>query len=68
LLNAVMAMYEGAQTVVQTAQGDSKAYVVKVQLHQDPLLCETVMEVITQELLQGSLIRRTTKSLNIRHY
>jgi len=26
LVNAVMAMYEGAQTVVRTAEGDSKAF------------------------------------------
>ena len=33
LLKAVMAMYEGAQTVVRTT-GDSKAFNVKVGLHQ----------------------------------
>ena len=30
----VMAMYEGAQTVVRTTEGDSKAFNVKVGLHQ----------------------------------
>ena len=32
-MKAVMAMYEGAQTVVKTT-GDSKAFSVKVGLHQ----------------------------------
>jgi len=30
LVKAVMAMYEGAQTVVRTTEGDSKAFKVKV--------------------------------------
>ena len=34
LVKAVMAMYEGAQTVVRTTEGDSKAFKVKVGLHQ----------------------------------
>ena len=29
-MNAVMGMYEGAQTVVRTTEGDSKAFNVKV--------------------------------------
>ena len=33
-VKAVMAMYEGAQTVVRTTEGDSKAFNVKVGLHQ----------------------------------
>ena len=34
-MKAVMAMYdEGAQTVVRTTEGDSKAFNVKVGLHQ----------------------------------
>ena len=33
LVKAVMAMYEGAQTVVRTTEGDSKAFNVKVALH-----------------------------------
>ena len=32
-MKAVMAMYEGAQTVVRTAEGDNKAFSVKVGLH-----------------------------------
>ena len=32
LVKAVMAMYEGAQTVVRTTEGDSKAFNVKVGL------------------------------------
>ena len=55
LVNAVMAMYEGAhaQTVVRTA--DSKAFNVKIGLHQgsvlSPLLFVMVMEIITREQL-----------------
>ena len=30
-----MVMYEGAQTVVRTTEGDSKAFNVKVGLHDD---------------------------------
>ena len=47
-MKAVMAMYEGAQTVVRTTEGDSKAFNVKVGLHQgsvfSPVLFVTVME------------------------
>jgi len=49
-----MAMYEVAQTVVRTTEGDSKAFDVNVGLHQwsvlSPLLFVTVMEIITTEL------------------
>ena len=51
LVKAVMAMHEGAQTVVRTTEGDSKAFNVKVGLHQgsvlSPLLFVTVMEMIS---------------------
>jgi len=54
LVHAIMAMYEGAQTVVTTTEGDSKAFHVKVRLHQgsvlSPLLFVIVMEIITREL------------------
>ena len=33
LVNAVMTMYAGAQTVVRTTEGDSKAFNAKVGLH-----------------------------------
>ena len=52
-----MAMHEGAQTVVRTTEGDSKAFNVKVGLHQgsalSPLLFVTVMEMISRELRAG---------------
>ena len=38
LVKEVMAMYEGAQTVVRTTEGDSKAFNVKVGLHQGSVL------------------------------
>jgi len=33
LVNAVIVMYEGAQTVVRTVEGDSKAFNMKLGLH-----------------------------------
>jgi len=55
LVHAVTAMYEGAQTVVRT--GDSKAFNVKVGLHQgsvlSPQLFVIVMEMISRELREG---------------
>jgi len=57
LVKAVMVMYEGAQTVVITTEGDSKAYNVKLGLHQgsvlSPLLFVIVMEMISRELRAG---------------
>jgi len=57
LVKAVMAMYEGAQTVVRTTEGDIKAFNVKVGLHQgsvlSPLLFVIVMEMISGELQAG---------------
>ena len=54
LVKTVMAMYEGAQTVVRTTEGDSKAFNVKVGLHQgsvlSPLLFVVVMGMISREL------------------
>jgi len=45
---------EGAQTVVRTTEGDSKAFNVKVGLHQgsvlSPVLFVIVMEMISREL------------------
>jgi len=57
LVKAVMVMYESAQTVVRTTEGDSKAFNVKVGLHQgsvsSPLLFVIVMEMISRELRAG---------------
>jgi len=56
LVNAVMAMYVGAQTVGRTTEGDSKAFNVKVGLHQQSVLSGSVvivMEIITRELQAG---------------
>jgi len=54
VVKAVMAMYEGAQTVVRTTEGDSKAFNVKVGLHQgsvlSPLLFVIVMEMISRAM------------------
>jgi len=60
LVKAIMAMYEGAQTVVRTTEGDIKASNVKVGLHQgsvlSPLLFVIVMEMISRELRAGDLL------------
>ena len=57
LVKVVMAMYEAAQTVVRTTEGDSKAFNVKVGLHQgsdlSPPLFVIVMEMISRELRAG---------------
>jgi len=59
LVKAVMAMYEGAQTVVRTTE-DSKAFNVKVGLHQgsvlSPLLFVIVMEMVSRELRASLLV------------
>ena len=56
-MKAVMAMYESAQTVVRTTEGDSKVFNVKVGLHQGSvlslLLFVIVMEMISRELRAG---------------
>ena len=56
-MRAVIVMYEDAQTVVRTTEGDSKAFNVKVGLHQgsvlSPLLFVIVMEMISRELRAG---------------
>ena len=56
LVKAVIAMYEGVQTVVRTA-GDNKAFNEKTGLHQgsvlSPLLFVIVMEMISRELRAG---------------
>ena len=51
MVKAVMPMYEGAQTVVRTTEGDSKAFNVKVGLHQGSVLIglEKVSRVLTTE-------------------
>jgi len=51
LVNAVLATYEGAQTVVRTTEGDSKTSNVKVGLHQGSVV--SPVEIITRELRAG---------------
>ena len=54
MVSAVMALYEGAQTVVRTEDGESEGFEVKVVLHLgsvlSPLLFLIVMEVITKHI------------------
>ena len=57
-MKAVITIYEGAETVVRTIEGDSKAFNhVKVGLHQgfvlSPLLFVIVMEMISREIQAG---------------
>jgi len=54
LVKAVTAMYEGAHSVVRTAEGDSKAFNMKVRF--SPLPSVIVMEIITRELRAGLLL------------
>ena len=62
-----MAMYEGVQTVVRTTEGDSKAFDVKVGLHQgsvlSPLLFVTVTEIITTGLRAGLSLKLLTQTI-----
>ena len=57
LVNAVMAMYEKARTVVRTKQGESRELEVTVGVHQgsvlSPLLFITVLEVMTRDVREG---------------
>jgi hypothetical protein len=57
LVASVMAMYEGAQTVVRTGRGDSESFEVKVGLHQgsvlSPLLFVIVIEAVTRGIREG---------------
>jgi len=56
-----MAMYEGAQTVVRTTEGDSKAFSVKVGLHQGSVL-SLLLFVIVMELLYADDLILMAKS------
>ena len=43
-MKAIRTMYESAQTVVRTTEGDNKAFNVKVGLHQGSVLSPTVCD------------------------
>jgi hypothetical protein len=57
MVSAVMALYEGARTVVRTEDGESESFEVKVGLHQgsvlSPLLFLIVMEAVTRNFRGG---------------
>ena len=46
MVKVVMAMYEAAQTVVRTTEGDSKAVNVKVGLHQRSVLSPLLLVIV----------------------
>ena len=46
-MKAVMAMYKGAQTVIRTT-GDSKAFNVKVGLHQGSVLSHLLFVIVME--------------------
>ena len=50
MVNAVLATYEGAQTVVRTTEGGSKAFNVNVGLNQESIL-RTLLFVIVMEII-----------------
>ena len=57
LVNAVMALYQDARTVVRTDMGDTGDFKVGVGVHQgsvlSPLLFVVVMDVVTREAREG---------------
>jgi len=57
LVASVMAMCEGARTVVRTVYGNSNSFEVRVGVHQgsalSPLLFVTMMEAISREFATG---------------
>ena len=61
-MKAVMVMYEGAQTVVRTTEGDSKAFNVKVGLHQGSVL-SPLLFVIVMEMSNSMSMREIAKKL-----
>jgi len=58
LVKAVMAMYEGARTVVRTTEGDSKAFNVKVGLHQGSVLSPLLFVIVMVQALKRQNARR----------
>ena len=52
-MNAVMALYQDARTVVRTDMGDTGDFKVGVGVHQDSVLFVAVMDVVTREAREG---------------
>jgi len=50
-------MYEGAQTVVRTTEGDSKAFNVKVELHQGSVLSLLLFVIVMENDFQRAMSR-----------
>ena len=57
LVDAVMALFEDANTVVRTSEGDTNCFFVKVGVHQgsvlSPLLFAIVMDAVTRTTREG---------------
>ena len=56
-MKAVMAMYEGAETVVRTTEGDSKAFNVKVGLDQGSVLSPLLFVIVMENDFQRAMSR-----------
>ena len=56
-MKAVVAMYEGAQTVARTTEGASKAFNVKIRLHQG--------SVLSPPLFMIAKARRAQRKINV---
>ena len=51
-------MYEGAQTVVMSPKGDSRAFDAKVGLHQGSVLSQLLLVTVIDVITMGVIVSR----------